>query len=979
MADPVQEMNGPWLEDTFTFVEDVLIATRACLAAVKHPWQVKLVSDLLDEYDTLLEVAREGTDEFKRPLRNALQVVVQYEDEMREYVRDPVNNRDYENAEEGKTIEGLGGAFNQLKTYLQTAANNPLEIPRNQVAQLSDRMVLPSDMPALPRRALIYMWPKLRQIRDPEQMKLYLLSAMVVLGGAKKADKLFMERVNEIAPLPDLDDPIHYLLDGRDRDGFLRAYGNIRAVPGVEQTVAAMVRIVDSHPDNSYEPDPVLEAYLSSNESYLPTLLIAYCFNYLRAQLVRSIVNINTRRTVWKSVTQLMWPAMELMGLGDGPFHFGGALLATEGFVDVVGLAEPVPVPGKGDVPTPLPIPPPAIVPPSIPVPAAASRLGDEFEDDDPLSGESIVEAFDLLVEAGSRLFGWATQGPGRDLTITATVASLSNYYSPKLMAPLGWFSDNSTILQFESCGYTSCGFVEFGKGRGLSIGILLILMGGLTILSVFTALLADKQRGIYETGNVDGGLALARATRSLTERLTDEAGRIDRFGRVVLDEFAQSTTASRIDTLSKFGLNAVGLKEPRQAVSALINNSLRFVFKGQWYRIALQVLGFPVLLPVVGSLAFSAATSSLSGTELLTGLLDIFKFKFAEKVAGVLLELVLRASGVGLAVTAFSFIDWERAWLGRKWYMLTISTSFLTFFSTLPLFYLWANQFDNVITTNEGKYSISLDYDPRYGPESLFSMVGISSANEVLETLSRFSLLLVQFNLVSTISPYLWGGSSGASRIADTLEPAEIAPSDAPARRPLDQAIALRNTIVILADQARSAEGDILSGLVQQIEQQYEELEDFLLALDNSREFLSSQDKRLFSALSADSIDALTLVRQLVDGAASSGAARDARAALNKTNANIATMEDIVVAIREQSTGVSRTLRSDVDQELQRMSASIEAAREARLESLDLLSALYDRFVTSQLIIFAILDRAARDGDNVSPSALPGLLIPLE
>jgi hypothetical protein len=67
------------------------------------------------------------------------------------------------------------------------------------------------------------------------------------------------------------------------------------------------------------------------------------------------------------------------------------------------------------------------------------------------------------------------------------------------------------------------------------------------------------------------------------------------------------------------------------------------------------------------------------------------------------------------------------------------------------------------------------------------------------------------------------------------------------------------------------------------------------------------------------------------------------------------------------------------VDQELQRMSASIEAAREARLESLDLLSALYDRFVTSQLIIFAILDRAARDGDNVSPSALPGLLIPLE
>lgn len=429
MATPVDLYSGGSIQDVYETCKDMVLFSTALTDELKYPWQALMGQRLLEQVQELFDAAISGDDNMKLPFRKMAAIIDEYDEDMERYLEDPSSAADYIGVEEGKTLEGFATAYQQLKNFVENVKDDPLEFVREFLDEKFETAAMPETIPPLPRRALEYMLPGLKEIRDPEKMHVHLLSCMLVLGGAGPAEKYFAERRGEIPVPSGMEDPVRHLLDGDSPDAYREKYNDMIAVPGIQETLAVLVRAIDCTPEANVSPDPTFQNVLLGPDSYSPGLVALRSLEYVAEGIKSAIKDVNSRRDVWDVVRTMMWPAMELLGFGQAPFFLSGETMEAPGLADLVGEAVPVPAavptPAKGENPTLSPGRP-SVVPGGIPAAPAASRIGDEIEDEQtslPADGGPVIGGGLWLLGLPGRFVRYL--GLSRQTTNTAIKAAI--------------------------------------------------------------------------------------------------------------------------------------------------------------------------------------------------------------------------------------------------------------------------------------------------------------------------------------------------------------------------------------------------------------------------------------------------------------------------------------------------------------------------------------------------------------------------
>lgn len=435
MTTPIDLYNGGTAKDLYDTSTDLVLFLTALTQELKYPEQALLSQGLLAQVQKILDAGIAGEDNVKAPLRRTAAIIEQYDDEIEKYLEDPSSAADYVGVEEGKTLEGLASVYRQLKNFIRNVESDPLEFVKDFLGEKFETAEMPKAINPLPRRAVEYMLLGLKDIRDAKKMGIYLVSCMMMLGGAGPAEKYFLERRGEVPVPKDMDDPIRHLLDGNSPESYRKKYGDMIAVPGIQETLAVLVRAIDCTPEANVFPDPTFQNTLLRPDSYIPGLVAMRSFSYVTQGIQNTIDDVNARREIWDVVRTAMWPTMELMGFAQAPFFLTGETMEAPGLTDLVGEALPVPdpavvpTPAKGDEPTLRPQPTPS-VPGTTPVAPAASRLAEDFDDDEAFFPEAGRTGFEPIVAGASWLLSLPRRlvrylGLSRSTTDTAAKAAI--------------------------------------------------------------------------------------------------------------------------------------------------------------------------------------------------------------------------------------------------------------------------------------------------------------------------------------------------------------------------------------------------------------------------------------------------------------------------------------------------------------------------------------------------------------------------
>lgn len=299
-----------------------------------YPWHGRMIQDLTDKVADLQDlylkdkpIGKDIDEEKLIPALEGVQIAIsEYSSKVDKYVLDESNERDFEDSE--FSLQDFGEAWNRLESTISAVVEDPFVFAMETREEL-DEMEQVTRPNALPQRAFNYMFNGLKNIKDPQYMEVYLNSCLMMLGGAKTAENMFRPQWGVIDP-GDLEGPIRHLLDGSDATGYYNEYGDMGAVPGLPETVARLVRVMDSSPTYQRDPVPGLEATLRDQDGYLPGLIAIKTFRHVVTGMVKAFPDIGERLFLWDKVLQNMWPAMKLMGFDKAPFLISGQEFLTK-------------------------------------------------------------------------------------------------------------------------------------------------------------------------------------------------------------------------------------------------------------------------------------------------------------------------------------------------------------------------------------------------------------------------------------------------------------------------------------------------------------------------------------------------------------------------------------------------------------------------------------------------------------------------
>lgn len=268
-------------------------------------------------------------NKLRGPLEATGMVVDEYDERMVDYFTD-IRNSDR------KELQQI---WNTIKDTITRILANPSKFAREQVQTLTT-FTRSTDYVPLPNRATNYMVQGLQEIPDPENMNVYLTSCMVMLGGAKAAEQLFKPYIGQI-DVTKMKDPIKFLLDGSSRDAYYQKYGDIGAIPGMEETVTNLVRMQDTK--RGFQPVPDLDILFNSSEPELTCGMLVVSSMYPLVQTMYALYeNSEQRREAWSALLKSISAAMSLMGFYKPPFFIGNDFYEDDNILDIVTFEEAV-------------------------------------------------------------------------------------------------------------------------------------------------------------------------------------------------------------------------------------------------------------------------------------------------------------------------------------------------------------------------------------------------------------------------------------------------------------------------------------------------------------------------------------------------------------------------------------------------------------------------------------------------------------
>lgn len=296
--------------------------------AALHPWQGRLIRELTDKVMDLknLYIPNKpfdkdvNLDQWISDLEQIQIAASGFSSQVDKYVLDESNERDFEDSE--FSLQDFGVAWKDLESTISAVVEDPFVLAMETAAEFDALLQVTRPTP-LPRRAFDYMFQGLQNIKDPEYMDVYLTSCMMMLGGAKKAENMFRSKWGVIDP-QSLSGPIRHLLDGSDAVGYYKRYGNMGTIPGLPETVARLVRVMDSSPVYKRDSVPGLVNTLEYDKGFLPGMVALSTFQHVATAMVDAFPDLEDRKFYWRKVLELMWPAMKLMGFNRAPFLLSG-------------------------------------------------------------------------------------------------------------------------------------------------------------------------------------------------------------------------------------------------------------------------------------------------------------------------------------------------------------------------------------------------------------------------------------------------------------------------------------------------------------------------------------------------------------------------------------------------------------------------------------------------------------------------------
>lgn len=740
MAEPLDFFGPGGFEEMVQIGYDLVNYARVDAAFVKKDWQGRMILRISNEMEKMIGSAEDNKDHMKRYLRNMLAIATDYRQEMEMYLSDEETANDYKDAEEQQTPERLGEAYTQLVQFLEVASRDPLYVIQDQMELQVEKSQMPGDIPPLPRRALTYMWRNLREITDPARLRIYLASCMVALGGAEKADELFMERKGQMYVPDDLEDPIRYLLDGEGRDAFYAKYANTPTLPGMEQTLAVMVRVVDTEPGVSYKPDPILAHYMEAGDNYYPGLAVLRSFYYVLEGLKKSINDVNQRRTVWAVMAQILWPAMELLGFGSAPYFLDRTHFLQPGVIDAVGEAQEVPAPAAVPVPEPTPVNP--VIPGLRPVPV----LGQDVEDINIFSDPT--ELFDEIANLLG-LTGLAIRTAGRiPLLVVAALISVSvAATTPENYMPLEFVGKVFAAVNYEfGARSVQVAFSDGSIMRGMQLGIsgMILVFATYQALSFYMAMCADRnwvEDDISDRDTVRQSLDSAQILENKAYEVITGPGQealkevADVATNVLPIEGATTlVTASGVVPSAKRAVaRAAQRTGGRLAAQAILSN-----------------LGVDTIALGVGQAVFAQGTRLLSNPWVAG--LSVATATFRSVVYGQLLDALLtaipRVGALAIFANTFKIVPWA-SYGTRRWLRATLLSTTAVNGIAVLIMALFSDQFQN-FTNDMGRDGSTWWYKTL--PKD--NVLGFDlDASARLRDLERVSASIVLFNLLDAIT----------------------------------------------------------------------------------------------------------------------------------------------------------------------------------------------------------------------------------
>lgn len=340
------------MEELFEAYRQVGYTIKTDAVQLKYPWQGLCVQELVTALEPLIDLGVKAsqepdnltlTNDFIPILRSVDVVLEEYSERMEKYLED--------RKEDQTEFDAVALTWKDLRQTVKVYRQNPGRPAMDMVTDIFEAIV-PVEPKPLPRRAFDYMFEGLANITNIDEMEAYLLSCMVMLGGATPAVNQFRPRWGQISTVG-LDSPIRYLLDGEDAFAFYEEYENIRSVPGMQHTLARLVRLIDT--ERGIDPVEGLDlVFQQMRADILPCMIVISTFQPLIRGMVRMFPDEDDRRANWGGLLKAMAPAMCLMGFQEQPFWIGQDFYESDEILNLVLQPEPLTVrqPAKEPKPT---------------------------------------------------------------------------------------------------------------------------------------------------------------------------------------------------------------------------------------------------------------------------------------------------------------------------------------------------------------------------------------------------------------------------------------------------------------------------------------------------------------------------------------------------------------------------------------------------------------------------------------------------